>query len=393
MLISSKKTYFLLALLYAAPLMAVRSPRKQKKVKKTTKKHRINYWKAGGVVATALLGGGIGWWLLVNPNKPARDTSQAGSDQKDTPPRRGLPNLAFIDKGASFNNTFERMPYTCYANAILQCLASVPRFWNYFTNEKLLLDRQAQPVAHALRMLFLGMQKNVTGKELTELCINLHAAFARKNTHIPNYKKGGVSTVSLYYQNLSRVLHEELSRLAGSTAEDAINTTTPLFKIKLKTTIDPESSEKKTNFFEAFSLHGHSEKKAMELEKSLKDHYGTKKLFTVKKPEKNLEWRQLVEIDELPLMCTISLDSRDNYHKITYPLNDLDLKELQVKEKQEVQQLYDLCAICMRTDKHYIADCKLSGGWYRFDDSDVRKVPKNEIGNQRIEFLFYQKRG
>ena len=88
--------------------------------------------------------------------------------------------------------------------------------------------------------------------------------------------------------------------------------------------------------------------------------------------------------------------------KVSYPMNDLDMKPSLIDWNDVTDTKYDLCGVSEHRGAcnygHYIAYCKseINKKWYEFDDEDIFYIPdedaEKQIVNENSYILFYVKK-
>ena len=79
---------------------------------------------------------------------------------------------------------------------------------------------------------------------------------------------------------------------------------------------------------------------------------------------------------------------------IDFPIDNLDLKKYCIGYDKK-KSIFSLVGICNHIGSlnsgHYYSYCKQNNDWYKFDDTSVSKINKDEIITKHAYCLFYKK--
>ncbi len=242
------------------------------------------------------------------------------------------------------------------------------------------------------------------------LYAKFHVAFTVKNKDKNyTYKNGDAQDIGMYYTKLINFLDRELKESAYSSTnrgkaekkskyKDAPPSIGQLFKIRRKNIkICSKEPLHKTEFsYLKLFFFVYPQEKRVNIE-TLNEDSLPRKIENRTCLKCGGDICESILVDNLPPISVVFVNSEEKEIKsLDYPLSGLDLKRMQVAEKQEEPQLYDLLGVCVhRNGNHFIAYCKRSDGWYLFDDLAKKKVKKatpKEVRHQKARLLFYQKR-
>ncbi|XP_050759468.1 inactive ubiquitin carboxyl-terminal hydrolase 50 [Gymnogyps californianus] len=308
---------------------------------------------------------------------------------------------------------------TCYMNAILQCLCSVPPLVEYFLSGKYkaALRKENGESATAFGWLMSNMW-------LGEFdCVSPEIFHSVLGKRYPTFSKRTQQDAQEFLICMLNELHEALKNSSkrrritdakanrGSVSETSI--ITQLFEGQLSydiTCLECKTTIKRPESFTVLSLPIPS-KSACSLQDCLNCFFqqdtltwnnqihcswcGTKqdaavKATITKAPQiiifhlKRFEWQ--------------GKDKRKLSTDICYPLSNLDLSPYSSPLFRKDAE-YSLCAVVNHSgfldDGHYMAFCKhsVTKNWYSFDDAQITRIPNSSVQTDTAYLLFYTCQG
>ena len=88
--------------------------------------------------------------------------------------------------------------------------------------------------------------------------------------------------------------------------------------------------------------------------------------------------------------------NKKNDSLITFPIDDLDLRNFCVSESEKSDAIYELFAISQHfgslSSGHYTALCRNKGKWYHYDDERVSQSSEDNVVTPAAYLLFYRKK-
>ncbi|NXI44598.1 UBP50 hydrolase, partial [Galbula dea] len=322
---------------------------------------------------------------------------------------------------------------TCYMNAVLQCLCSVPPFVDYFLSGKYkaATDKENGEYAAAFRRLMSAMCLGKSGCVVSPEIF--HSVLEMKH---PSFRKGTQQDAQEFLICLLNELHEALKNVRAqlcphlndnavfkkrrvtnargskaSVGETSI--VTQLFEgqlsyaitcLECKTTIDrPES-------FTVLSLPIPS-MSACSLQDCLQCFFQEDTLTSnnqihcssCKTKRDGVVNGTITKAPQIMIFHLKRFEWEDKHRRklstnIHYPLSSLDLSPYCSPHLCRDAE-YSLCAVVIHhgflDDGHYMAFCKRSAtdNWYSFDDAQISEIPKSLVQADTAYLLFYTHQG
>ncbi|XP_074012099.1 ubiquitin carboxyl-terminal hydrolase 50 [Numenius arquata] len=307
---------------------------------------------------------------------------------------------------------------TCYMNAILQCLCSLPQLVEYFLSGK---HKTAQHKEIGQSAIAFGCL--MSDMWLGEFdCVSPEAFHSVLEKRYPAFRKTTQQDAQEFLICVLNELHEALKSSErrcvtdakasrGSVSETSI--ITQLFEGQLSyeiTCLECKTTTERPESFTVLSLPVPS-KSMCSLGDCLKCFFqqdtltwnnqihcswcGTKQDAVVK-----------ATITKAPQIIIFHLKRFEwqDKHKgklsttICYPLSDLDLSPYTAQPVRRDAE-YSLCAVVNHSgfldDGHYTAFCEhsVTKNWYRFDDDHVTEIPNSSVQSDTAYLLFYTCQG
>nr|XP_009503602.1 PREDICTED: inactive ubiquitin carboxyl-terminal hydrolase 50 [Phalacrocorax carbo] len=306
---------------------------------------------------------------------------------------------------------------TCYMNAILQCLCSVPPLVEYFLSEKYkaALHRENGESATAFGCLMSDMWLGEVDCVSPEV---FHSVLGKK---YPTFSKRTQQDAQEFLICVLNELHEALKKVKaqlwcfGDHSRSVCETSiiTQLFEGQLSYDITCLECKTTTNRPESFTILSLPipSKSRCSLQDCLKGFFqqdtltwnnqihcswcGTKQDAAVKA---TMTTAPQIIIFHLKRFEWQGEHKRKLSTDICYPLSNLDLSPYSSPHFCKDAE-YSLCAVVNHSgfldDGHYTAFCKhsVTRNWYSFDDAQITKIPDSSVQTNRAYLLFYASQG
>ncbi|XP_010143289.1 PREDICTED: inactive ubiquitin carboxyl-terminal hydrolase 50 [Buceros rhinoceros silvestris] len=305
---------------------------------------------------------------------------------------------------------------TCYMNAILQCLCSVPPLVEYFLSGKYRGALQTKNGTSA--SAFACLLSNMWLGEFD--CVSPEAFHSVLGIQHPTFCKWTQQDAQEFLICVLNELHRALKKSSkrqrvtsakgGGVNVSETSIITQLFQGQLSYSItcqECETTTEKPESFTVLSLPIPS-RSVCSLQDCLKCFFQQDTLTSTNQVHcsscgKNQDAVVKATITKAPKIIIFHLKRFEcqGKHKqklgtdIRYPLSKLDLSPYGSRLFREDAQ-YSLCAVVNHTglldSGHYTAFCKhfLTGSWYSFDDARVAKIPNSSVQTDTAYLLFYQ---
>ncbi|BFU24585.1 ubiquitin carboxyl-terminal hydrolase domain containing protein [Entamoeba histolytica HM-1:IMSS-B] len=272
----------------------------------------------------------------------------------------------------------------CYMISVLQVLTHTAPFYNYMTQQKIKVD-------------------DIFFKELERI---MKEAFEKNNQPLKpivfekNLKKLSSSLQRYQQEDATEfylLLLDHLHEAIIGKGKNKISAISSIFHVELVSRITCYNCTRFNDHDEHFSVLPIEITKQKTLEsgfdqffkKEMISHYHCEKCNTKSNVSKYYFFKRLPWI--LPIQLKrFTWDEKKINGKVAFPL------QLNIS-KYGMDGLYDLYAIVVHLGKtkfsgHYISYCKTpSGGWFRFDDEEVKPVSIKVVLQEEAYMLFYSK--
>ncbi|XP_054693129.1 inactive ubiquitin carboxyl-terminal hydrolase 50 [Grus americana] len=307
---------------------------------------------------------------------------------------------------------------TCYMNAILQCLCSVPPLVEYFLSGKYkaALQKDISESVTAFGCLMSDMWLGEFN------CVSPEGFHSVLEKQYPTFSRRTQQDAQEFLICVLNELHEALKKSSkrcvtdakasrGSVSETSI--ITQLFEGQLSygiTCLECKTTTDRPESFTVLSLPIPS-KRPCSLQDCLKCFF----------QQDTLTWNNQIHCSlcgtkqDAAVKCTITKAPQiiifhlkrfewQGKHKrklstdICYPVSSLDLSPYSSPLCCQDTE-YSLCAVVNHSgfldDGHYTAFCKhsVTKNWYSFDDAQITKIPNSSVQTDRAYLLFYTCQG